>query len=778
MPQTDPVVLRLLAENREYFAKLNQAVRFSDEKLSAIERRADKMASGLQRSFSFAGKAALGYVATLATIDTAKMLAGLVDSSKSIEAQLKLATRESGSFAQAQEDVRRVSMTTRSELESTAQLYGNFQRNARELGISQEEAARATESVSKAFKVSGAATVETAQGVRQLVQALQSGVLRGDEFNTIMEAAPRLSKLFADSLGVTQGELRKLAEDGKLTSASLVKALTDTKFTASLDAEFKELPVTFSDAMTQIENAAIITFGAFDRGGRFSEALVSFFLTGTTGFSDMEGAAEEAGIKIRAEIEGLATAFEPLMDAAARFFGYMSSQDMSKYFSFEQDAKDIDAFTGWLSRQGIGGGLLTGNNDWLGNPTANRPWFGPSGTNMTADYRKGRDASLRTSRQKQYQRGGWFQDMESWRGSGWWSGGASGPAGGGADSGGGGGRKARGPSAETLAKRAESERIKAIRDDESDQREWDRLDDDILAARAALATAAEDLLEFQMEAIRRAADQEVRGIEVNGKINKTDAEIIAAKVASVRQHEDLLKLGAQRVSDEARAAEKASKEDSADQAIEAGKSPGQRYLSDLRNEAEHLGDAYEDIAVNGLERMGQAFTDNITKALGLHGVLGDIIGDFIELAYRQAVLQPLANALFGGSGGGGGLLGQIFGAVAGTASGGKVLGAKKIPGFAGGTNNAPRGLAWVGEEGRELVRFNGGEQVIPNHELTGARGGAGGTTTVRLELSGDLDARITNRSAEVSVQVVKAAMPSMIDASARETLARSRRPGL
>ena len=149
-------------------------------------------------------------------------------------------------------------------------------------------------------------------------------------------------------------------------------------------------------------------------------------------------------------------------------------------------------------------------------------------------------------------------------------------------------------------------------------------------------------------------------------------------------------------------------------------SPGERYVSDLAREAENINDAFESAAINGLERLNDGLAKSVQNALGLHGVLGDIVGDFIEIALRQAILRPLAESLFGGGGGGG-----IFSTMGAASS---LLG---IPGFATGTNNAPRGLAVVGERGPELVRFNGGEQVIPNHAIGNMGVGGGGGSVVQ-----------------------------------------------
>lgn len=255
------------------------------------------------------------------TIAGARAFLNLADTAKTLEAQLRLATRESGSFVQAQEDVRRIASQTRSGLQETATLYATFQRNARELGITQEQAARATQSVSQAFLISGASAAEAAGGLRQFLQGVQSGTLRGEELNSVLENAPRLARLLADSLGVTIGELRRMGQEGELTGDKLIAALTERRFTDQLDAEFRELPVTFGQAMTQISNAALIAFGAFDRGGQFSQALANFATQGAESFSSIEADAEHSGAQIRATMEALADVFGPMVGGAENAFG-------------------------------------------------------------------------------------------------------------------------------------------------------------------------------------------------------------------------------------------------------------------------------------------------------------------------------------------------------------------------------------------------------------------------------------------------------------------------
>lgn len=259
-------------------------------------------------------------------LDMGRRFLEIADSAKQMEAQLRLATPATVAFADAQADVRRIAAETRIGIEATNELYSKFSRMSGDLGLSQLEAARATETFAKTLKISGASTAEADAVTRQFGQALASGVLRGDEFNSVMEASPRLSRLLAESLGKPVGALREMAEEGELTADKLTKALTDAKFTEGIDKEFRALPVTFSEAMTLVQDAAVTTFGAFDRGGRFSEAIVDFVLGGVSGMGDLAASAEQTGIDIRSSFEALHDVFAPMLDGALEVFGTIETK--------------------------------------------------------------------------------------------------------------------------------------------------------------------------------------------------------------------------------------------------------------------------------------------------------------------------------------------------------------------------------------------------------------------------------------------------------------------
>lgn len=386
MPQVDPIILQLRAETSQLRNELRSTTVLVQDQMNQqtrsitrLEATADASTRRIGSSFAAMGNGIKAALAGIAIGAVVRELADLADQAKQLDAQLRLATNGFGTLGQAQSDVQRISEQTRGSLEATTKLYAGFVRASRETGRSQSDAARATQTFAEALKIGGASTEEAASATLQFNQALQSGVLRGDEFNSIMEASPRIARLLADALGVPIGQLRKMAEEGQITSDVLFKALTDRKFTAGIDAEFKQIPVTFGDAMQAMENAAITSFGQFDKGGRFSEAIVAFLGTGTDTFRGLTSQAEQFGIDARAVFDGLGNLFDPIgangqavFDALGIRIFSVREQITSLLASFDQvynfyaDANNIgtrieNAFIRGLNRAQIRAGARPGD---------------------------------------------------------------------------------------------------------------------------------------------------------------------------------------------------------------------------------------------------------------------------------------------------------------------------------------------------------------------------------------------------------------------------------
>ena len=144
---------------------------------------------------------------------------------------------------------------SRNSFEAVSGLYTKLTLASGALGLSQNEVARLTETVSKSLVLSGASAGEASSSILQLGQALASGRLQGDEFRSLMENAPDLMKRLAASLEVTQGALKEMATDGKLTADVIVKALSG--MAVDVDAAFGKTQATIAQSFTQLENAAI-----------------------------------------------------------------------------------------------------------------------------------------------------------------------------------------------------------------------------------------------------------------------------------------------------------------------------------------------------------------------------------------------------------------------------------------------------------------------------------------------------------------------------------------
>lgn len=215
-----------------------------------------------------------------------------------------------------------------------------------------------------------------------------------------------------------------------------------------------------------------------------------------------------------------------------------------------------------------------------------------------------------------------------------------------------------------------------------------------------------------------------------------------------------------------------------DEAKRADESPGQRFLDEISLTGEEINDEVELVATRGLRNLNDQLVDAILNAESLGDVFSNvaksIVADLLRIAIQQAVIRPLAENLFGGGGGGGGggflSFASSIASVFGRASGGPV---------------AP-GQVYRINEGASPGRVEGfvgpstGGNIVPLGRMDAMRGGVGQRVggTIRLELSGDIDARIANVSGPIAIEVVRVNAPGIVELSAAETERRLRRPRL
>lgn len=178
-------------------------------------------------------------------------VADTADAFDNLRARIKLVTGEDAQFEAGLAGVQRVALATSSSLESTGTLFARIAQAGKEFNLTQESALGLTQAINQAVQLSGGSAQAADAAVTQLIQGLQSGVLRGQEFNSVMEQAPRLAQALANGLGVTTGELRKMANEGQLTTKVVIGAIKSQG--AALQEEFGKLPATVGRAITNLQ---------------------------------------------------------------------------------------------------------------------------------------------------------------------------------------------------------------------------------------------------------------------------------------------------------------------------------------------------------------------------------------------------------------------------------------------------------------------------------------------------------------------------------------------
>ncbi|WP_291349473.1 MULTISPECIES: tape measure protein [unclassified Acinetobacter] len=196
-----------------------------------------------------------------------------MDAYTGLQNRLKLVTASQTELNNALKDTFNIAQATGQSWDSTAQVYQRFADNAKRLGITLGQTASLTETVAKSIAISGGSAASAEAALVQFGQALASGVLRGEEFNSISEQAPGLLKAIATGLGVNIGELRKMAGEGQLTADVVIKSLEKAK--ASVDDLFGKTDFTIANSFTMLNNAVIQFVGEAGKGSGAAQVLSS-----------------------------------------------------------------------------------------------------------------------------------------------------------------------------------------------------------------------------------------------------------------------------------------------------------------------------------------------------------------------------------------------------------------------------------------------------------------------------------------------------------------------
>ncbi|MBS3840250.1 tape measure protein [Proteus mirabilis] len=285
-------VRQLLTSQQQLEQRLNR--------MDSSFNRTSQSVNNTERSMQSLSKVAAALTGYL----SASMVASYSEAWTELNNKLSNSVRASESLIDVTQRVFDISQATRSSLDATATLYARLERGTREYNTSAADLAKLTSIINQGFIVSGATAQEAENAIIQLSQGIASGVLRGEEFNSVSEQGSRLMVALADSLGVSIGQLRKMAAEGKLTTDVVVKGLLSqgdaigkefAKTTRTMSQAFQEAGNNltkflgenttikasinvFSDAVIAVSRnldamADVLTFAAGVIGSRFLAAL-------------------------------------------------------------------------------------------------------------------------------------------------------------------------------------------------------------------------------------------------------------------------------------------------------------------------------------------------------------------------------------------------------------------------------------------------------------------------------------------------------------------------
>lgn len=180
------------------------------------------------------------------------------DKFASIKARINLINDGSQSTASIMDKVYQASERTRGSYTDMLDSVAKLNMLAKDSFTSNDEAIRFVEQLNMQFKLSGANVNEVSSAMTQLTQAMAAGRLQGDEFNSIMENAPRLAQAISQEMGVPIGQLKELGSEGEITADVIKNALFNSA--DETQAKFAEMPMTFQEVGQQLSNAMFQSF--------------------------------------------------------------------------------------------------------------------------------------------------------------------------------------------------------------------------------------------------------------------------------------------------------------------------------------------------------------------------------------------------------------------------------------------------------------------------------------------------------------------------------------
>jgi len=287
-------------------ANLIEAQRKVNERLEKMNGGAAKAAKSLDQLQTSISRVASA-IATSIVIEWGRAFLVAADNMSQLNARIERLTGSAATASQTMQSLMNISSTTGGSLQDTAKLWETLSTALRSTGATNGQILQLTETLQKIGRIGGTSAEEMANALRQFGQSISSGVVRAEEFNSILEQMPELARQMAAGLGISIGELRQLMLDGKLTAQDALNAIQ--KQTGVVNTEFAKLPRTLSQANASLTNSFLSMVDSVNQTTGASAAMVAVIDSISSALDRLTGKTASAAAQI-SDLNSTAEMFE------------------------------------------------------------------------------------------------------------------------------------------------------------------------------------------------------------------------------------------------------------------------------------------------------------------------------------------------------------------------------------------------------------------------------------------------------------------------------------
>lgn len=332
------------------------------EAVGAEQARRQVAGLGTEATRTERAVTALGRAMTAISVGfVVREFARWLDTTTRLRGQLSLVAEGTEQVAASQRALFRVAQETRTSLEDTTTLYVRIAQAAGDLGLSQEEVVRITRTVNQSLALSGTTAAAASGSLLQLGQAFGGGIVRAEEFNSVLEGNRALLAKVAEANGTTVARLRQQVNDGMLSSREFAQMVLRAETTVG--ESFSRMPVTIEQAMTRVRNTLLSTLGNLNRDGAIGGIFVRTIEAAGKAIEWLSGTIVRLGgsiagmiataVRTIAESPLASTLFPGASEAAANW----ASRESARAMALVKTGERIRDNAGGGPTGGLGGGL-------------------------------------------------------------------------------------------------------------------------------------------------------------------------------------------------------------------------------------------------------------------------------------------------------------------------------------------------------------------------------------------------------------------------------------